>query len=103
MSRPVYKRIVLKLSGEALQGKKSHGIDHAVLVSLSRQIVTRFFCHSRRSKVFPVIVVLGRVGCLGNRQQQLGQRDFLHRIPAKRGQTIIGKKAGFRLFLLKKP
>lgn len=35
---PVYKRIVLKLSGEALQGRKSHGIDPAVLVSLSRQI-----------------------------------------------------------------
>ncbi len=35
---PVYKRIVLKLSGEALQGKKSHGIDHSVLVSIARQI-----------------------------------------------------------------
>jgi uridylate kinase len=38
MRQPVYKRIVLKLSGEALQGKKSHGIDHSVLVSISRQI-----------------------------------------------------------------
>lgn len=38
MKRPIYKRIVLKLSGEALQGKKSHGIDHSVLVSISRQI-----------------------------------------------------------------
>ncbi|OGX16262.1 MAG: UMP kinase [Omnitrophica WOR_2 bacterium RBG_13_41_10] len=38
MSRPVYKRIVLKLSGEALQGKRSHGIEHAVLVSIARQI-----------------------------------------------------------------
>lgn len=38
MSRPVYKRIVLKLSGEALQGKKSHGIDHSVLISIARQI-----------------------------------------------------------------
>lgn len=38
MKQPVYKRIVLKLSGEALQGKQSHGIDHAVLVSISRQI-----------------------------------------------------------------
>lgn len=35
---PIYKRIVLKLSGEALQGKKSHGIDHSVLLSISRQI-----------------------------------------------------------------
>lgn len=34
----LYKRVVLKLSGEALQGKKPHGIDHSVLVSISRQI-----------------------------------------------------------------
>lgn len=38
MKKPVYKRIVLKLSGEALQGKKPHGIDQSVLVSISRQI-----------------------------------------------------------------
>jgi uridylate kinase len=38
MSRPAYKRIVLKLSGEALQGRGSHGIDNSVLVSLSHQI-----------------------------------------------------------------
>jgi len=37
-TRPAYKRIVLKLSGEALQGRKPHGIDHTVLVSLARQI-----------------------------------------------------------------
>ena len=36
--RPVYKRIVLKLSGEALQGQKFHGIDNSVLISLSQQI-----------------------------------------------------------------
>lgn len=37
-SVPAYRRIVLKLSGEALQGRRSHGIDHAVLVSIARQI-----------------------------------------------------------------
>ncbi|MFH0913289.1 MAG: UMP kinase [Candidatus Omnitrophota bacterium] len=36
--KPVYKRIVLKLSGEALQGRQSHGIDQSVLVSIARQI-----------------------------------------------------------------
>lgn len=36
--KPAYQRIVLKLSGEALQGQKSHGIDNAVLLSISRQI-----------------------------------------------------------------
>ncbi len=38
MAHPVYKRIVLKLSGEALQGKKTHGIDQAVLISIAHQI-----------------------------------------------------------------
>lgn len=37
-TKAVYKRIVLKLSGEALQGKKPHGIDNKVLVTISRQI-----------------------------------------------------------------
>jgi len=37
-NRPVYKRIVLKLSGEALQGRKPHGIDNSILVSIARQI-----------------------------------------------------------------
>jgi len=34
----VYKRVVLKLSGEALQGKSSHGIDQSFLGSIARQI-----------------------------------------------------------------
>jgi len=38
MAQAAYKRIVLKLSGEALQGSKSHGIDHSFLVSIARQI-----------------------------------------------------------------
>jgi uridylate kinase len=38
MSHPIYKRIVLKISGEALQGKKLHGIDQQILVAIARQI-----------------------------------------------------------------
>jgi len=38
MNQPVYKRIVLKLSGEALQGKANHGIDQSVLSAIARQI-----------------------------------------------------------------
>jgi len=38
MLNPVYKRIVLKLSGEALQGKNTHGIDPGVLKTISLQI-----------------------------------------------------------------
>ena len=36
---PVYKRIVLKLSGEALAGKKGFGIDNDVLDMISDQII----------------------------------------------------------------
>lgn len=38
MNRPKFKRIVLKLSGEALQGNLGYGIDYNVLVSIARQI-----------------------------------------------------------------
>ena len=38
MAKPIYKRIVLKISGEALAGEKVHGIDPKVLTSISRQI-----------------------------------------------------------------
>lgn len=38
MVKPTYKRIVLKLSGEALQGSNPHGIDQSVLVSIADQI-----------------------------------------------------------------
>ena len=37
VKKPVYKRVVLKLSGEALQGKEQ-GLDHAVIVSVARQM-----------------------------------------------------------------
>lgn len=38
MKRPAFKRIVLKLSGEALQGNLGYGIDYNVLTSIARQI-----------------------------------------------------------------
>ncbi len=38
-NRPAYKRVVLKLSGEALQGKQPHGIDAEILLSLAAEIV----------------------------------------------------------------
>jgi len=38
MKKPVYKRIVLKISGEALQGKKGSGIDFDALKSISQQL-----------------------------------------------------------------
>lgn len=53
MVKSVYKRIVLKISGEALQGKKTHGIDPQVLISISRQI------KEIRDLAVDVAVVLG--------------------------------------------
>ncbi|NMB41288.1 MAG: UMP kinase [Firmicutes bacterium] len=38
MSLPVYKRVILKLSGEALAGEKGYGIDYGVLKNISEQI-----------------------------------------------------------------
>ncbi len=38
MQKPAYKRIVLKLSGEALQGSLGYGIDPKVALSIGRQI-----------------------------------------------------------------
>lgn len=38
MRKAKYKRVVLKISGEALQGKKGYGIDYDVMLSVARQI-----------------------------------------------------------------
>lgn len=38
MASPKYKRVVLKISGEALAGGKKFGIDTAVLVSIAHQV-----------------------------------------------------------------
>ena len=38
MNKPIYKRIILKLSGEALQGSRPHGIDQDTLISIAQQI-----------------------------------------------------------------
>ena len=69
MMHPVYKRIVLKLSGEALQGKKSHGIDHSVLISISRQI------KEIRDLKVDVTVVLGG-GNIFRGQENTGSRGL---------------------------
>ena len=38
MKKPIFKRVVLKISGEALQGELGHGIDHGVTGSIARRI-----------------------------------------------------------------
>lgn len=39
MELPRYKRVVLKLSGEALAGSKGFGIEHEIISSIARQVV----------------------------------------------------------------
>jgi uridylate kinase len=39
LQNPKYKRIILKLSGEALAGDKGYGIEHEVISSIARQVV----------------------------------------------------------------
>ena len=68
-STSVYKRIVLKLSGEALQGKKSHGIDHSVLISIARQI------KEIRDLKVDVAIVLG-AGNIFRGQENTGSRGL---------------------------
>jgi uridylate kinase len=69
MTHSAYKRIVLKLSGEALQGKKSHGIDHSVLVSIARQI------KEIRNLQVDVAIVLGG-GNIFRGQENTGSRGL---------------------------
>lgn len=40
MTKPIYNRILLKLSGEALQGKKKYGIDFDMLDYISEEIAS---------------------------------------------------------------
>ena len=39
MSESIYRRVIIKLSGEALAGKKGHGIDQSVLSAVTDQII----------------------------------------------------------------
>jgi len=38
VENPQYKRVVLKLSGEALSGEKGYGIDHDILKTIAREV-----------------------------------------------------------------
>ncbi len=39
MQEPKYKRVILKLSGEALAGDKGYGIEHNIISAIARQVV----------------------------------------------------------------
>ena len=38
MIQSKYKRVIIKLSGEALAGKQGFGLEHKILDSISRQV-----------------------------------------------------------------
>ncbi|MFC1592429.1 UMP kinase [Candidatus Omnitrophota bacterium] len=69
MSKPVYKRIVLKLSGEALQGKKLHGIDQNTLISIAQQLK-----EIKRLNI-DVVIVLGG-GNIFRGQENVGRKGL---------------------------
>ncbi|MFH0935679.1 MAG: UMP kinase [Candidatus Omnitrophota bacterium] len=69
MKQAFYKRIVLKISGEALQGRKPHGIDHSVLASISRQI------KEIRDLKVDIAIVLG-AGNIFRGQENTGSRGL---------------------------
>ncbi|MFH1190586.1 MAG: UMP kinase [Candidatus Omnitrophota bacterium] len=69
MVKPAYKRIVLKLSGEALQGKNTHGIDPDVLLIIARQI------KEVRGLAVDVAVVLG-AGNILRGQENIASRGL---------------------------
>ena len=54
VAKPVFKRVVLKLSGEALQGRLGYGIDYDACASIARQIK-----EVRRLGVEVVVVIGG--------------------------------------------
>ncbi|MDI6758193.1 MAG: UMP kinase [Candidatus Omnitrophota bacterium] len=69
MEQPIYKRIILKLSGEALAGKKAHGIDQSVLICICRQI------KEIRDLSVDVAIVLG-AGNIFRGQENTGSRGL---------------------------
>ena len=40
MTKPAYKRVLLKLSGEALAGDAGYGIDPATMDNICREIIS---------------------------------------------------------------
>ncbi|MDU7374462.1 MAG: uridine monophosphate kinase [Klebsiella michiganensis] len=65
-AKPVYKRILLKLSGEALQGSEGFGIDASILDRMAQEIKE--------------LVELGiHMGMLATVMNGLAMRDALHR------------------------
>lgn len=94
MSNPIYKRILLKLSGEALQGDEGFGIDPSILDRMALEIKEliemgvevgvvlgggNLFRGARLAKAGMNRVVGDHMGMLATVMNGLAMRDALHR------------------------
>ncbi|MCI7352892.1 MAG: UMP kinase [[Actinobacillus] rossii] len=94
MSKPIYKRILLKLSGEALQGAEGFGIDPSILDRMALEIKEllsmgvevgvvlgggNLFRGAKLAKAGMNRVVGDHMGMLATVMNGLAMRDALHR------------------------
>lgn len=94
MSKPIYKRILLKLSGEALQGDEGFGIDPSILDRMALEIKEllamnvevgvvlgggNLFRGAKLAKAGMNRVVGDHMGMLATVMNGLAMRDALHR------------------------
>lgn len=116
MSQPKYKRVILKLSGEALAGEKGFGIDTETVLEISKQIKI-----IQEMGVEVAIVVGGGnfwrgkstknmdrassdyVGMLGTTMNALGLQDVLEQLGVQtRVQTAIEMRQIAELYIRRK-
>lgn len=96
--KPIYKRILLKLSGEALQGKECFGIDPDILYRIAKEIKEltdlkiqvgvvigggNLFRGAGLAKAGMNRVVGDHMGMLATVMNGLAMRDALHRVEVK--------------------
>ena len=94
MSKPIYNRILLKLSGEALQGEEGFGIDPSILDRMALEIKEliemgvevgvvigggNLFRGAKLAKAGMNRVVGDHMGMLATVMNGLAMRDALHR------------------------
>ncbi len=102
-AKPVYKRILLKLSGEALQGTEGFGIDASILDRMAQEIKElvelgiqvgvvigggNLFRGAGLAKAGMNRVVGDHMGMLATVMNGLAMRDALHRAYVKRSSDV---------------
>lgn len=102
-AKPVYKRILLKLSGEALQGTEGFGIDASILDRMAQEIKElvelgiqvgvvigggNLFRGAGLAKAGMNRVVGDHMGMLATVMNGLAMRDALHRAYVNRSSDV---------------